>query len=208
MSGRAGAHGELVFDVLRYATRMLAQGDESTLRIMGFTPEQIQTIERLSLKSLQRIGELGAHFLDFRIDAACFDRVVRRIEQEKADETLKDALLRAGAPIRMMHHFWGMTSRDCAERRRVLNVEVPIGRPAQADEAALEHLWRLWQATEEVTDERQRFLQLAEATGLPLTVIWTAVEEWQDDVTRVDGESSDRDARAGHDSGRVVGLHG
>ena len=157
MSARVGVHGELVFDVLRYATRMLAQGDESGLRVWGLGPSRFGSIERLTLKSLQRIGELGAHFLDFRIDADCFERVMRRIEQEKEDEALKDELLRAGAPIRMMHHFWGMTSRDCAERRRVLNIEAPIGRPAQADEAALERLWRFWQATDQMTDERKRF---------------------------------------------------
>ena len=129
MSGRINEHGELIFDVLRYAARKLAEGDESTLMVMGFSPQQIRAIEGLTLRSLQRVGQLSAHFLDFRIDPACFARVMRRIEQETEDEGLKDALLRAGAPIRMMHHFWGMTSRDCAERRRVLGVDAPIGRP-------------------------------------------------------------------------------
>jgi len=181
MSAQSSQHGELVFDVLRYATRLLAEGDESGLLDMGFTPEQIRTMEALTLKSLQRVGQLSAHFMDFRIDPACFARVMRRIEQEREDEALKDALLLAGAPIRMMHHFWGMTSRDCAERRRVLDVEVPIGRPPQADDSALEELWHLWQASSGIADERQRYLELAKQSDLSLTAIWIAVEDWKGD---------------------------
>ncbi len=179
MSARITEHGQLIFDVLRYATRMLADGDESALMLMGFTPDQIRSMEGLTLRSLQRVGELSAHFLDFRIDPACFERVMRRIEQEKENRALQDELLHAGAPIRMMHYFWGLTSRDCAERRRVLGVEAPIGRPTQADEQALERLWHLWQDTEDIADERRRYLDLAERSELPLSVIWTAVEEWK-----------------------------
>jgi hypothetical protein len=175
MSGRISEHGELVFDMLRYATRLLAEGDESTLMVLGFTAAQIRAIETLTLRSLQRVSALSSHFLDFRIDPLCFERVMRRIEQEGEDEALKDELLRAGAPIRMMHHFWGMTSRDCAERRRVLDVEAPIGRPALADDGALERLWLLWQETSAIVDERRRYLGFTKRSEL-LSVIWIAVE--------------------------------
>lgn len=196
MSGRIDEHGELVFDVLRYATRMLVQGDESTLMAMGFSPDQIRSLETLTLKSLQRVGELSSHFLDFRIDPVCFSRVLRRIEQENEDEVLKDALLQAGAPIRMMHRFWGMTSHDCAERRRVLGIDPPIGRPGSADSAALERLWHLWQDTADMSDERRRYLEVARRSDLPLSVIWTAVEEWRD-----------ANAASGAQESRVVELH-
>ena len=191
MTGRMNEHGELIFDVLRYATRMLSEGDERGLLLLGFTPEQIRALESLTLKSLQRVSELASHFMDFKVDAVCFERVMRRIEQEREEEALKDELLRAGAPIRMMHHYWGMTSRDCAERRRVLGIEAPLGRPTQADEAALERLWHLWQDASAPRDERRRYLELAHATGLPLSVIWGAVEEWVGDErsARADGRS-------------------
>ena len=212
MTAYLNRYGELIVDVLRYATRLLNEGDESTLMVMGFTPEQIRSMEGLTLKSLQRVGQLGGHFLDFRIDPACFERVMRRIEQERADQALQDDLLQAGAPIRMMHHFWGMTSRDCSERRRVLGIDAPIGRPAQADEHALERLWHLWQETDDIADERKRYLELARRSDIPLSVIWTAVEEWKDLDS---GTDSRRDPRPGsgsstsneRDSRRVVELH-
>jgi hypothetical protein len=211
MTGRISEHGELIFDVLRYATRLLAEGDESTLMVMGFTAEQIRSIETLTLKSLQRVGALSSHFLDFRVDATCFARVMRRIEQEREDEALKDELLRAGAPIRMMHHFWGMTSRDCAERRRVLDIEPPIGRPALADDGALERLWHLWQDTNAMGDERRRYLELAQRSELPLSVIWIAVEEWKGESSAAELPSSARAGASAPMSGstarRVVELH-
>lgn len=206
MSGRINEHGELIFDVLRYATRLLAAGDESGLLMMGFTPAQIRSLETLSVKSLQRVAELSAHFLDFRIDGACFERVIRRIEREREEEALKDELLRAGAPIRLMHHFWGMTSRDCAERRRVLGIEAPVGRPAQADDAALERLWHLWQETASSADERVRYLELARRSELPLSVIWLAVEEWQGEGHGVSAHV-DGTAKTAAPIRRVVELH-
>jgi Protein of unknown function (DUF2857) len=204
-------HGELIVDVIRHATRLLAEGDESALTALGFTPEQIRCLEALTLKSVHRLGQLSAHFLDFRLDPACFIRVMRRVEQENEDQALQDALLRAGAPIRMMHHFWGMTSRDCAERRRVLDIEPPIGRPAHADDPDLEHLWHLWQATDDIPDERRRYLVLAERSQLPLSAIWTVVEDWKGTA----GPDAARDpapTRPPSDNGsvpgsRVVELH-
>ena len=203
-------NGELVVDVLRHATKLLAEGDESALTIMGFTAEQIRSIEGLTLKSVQRLGQLSAHFLDFRVDPASFERIMRRLEQDSQDEALQDALLRAGAPIRMMHHFWGMTSRDCAERRRVLDIEPPIGRPSQADEPDLERLWHLWQETDDIPDERQRYLALAEQSGLSLSAIWTAVEEWKGVAPEALGEptsTSSRHATGATPGSRVVELH-
>ena len=211
MSGRPSQHSELVFDVLRYATGLLADGDESTLLEMGFTSAQIRSIEDLTLKSLQRVSQLSSHFMDFRIDPVCFTRVMRRIEQERADESLKDDLLRAGAPIRMMHHFWGMTSRDCAERRRVLAIEAPIGRPAHADDAALERLWHLWQELGSIIDERRRYLELARRSELPLSVIWLAVEEWKGDDSQDRGAPRANSSEASRENERtprrVIELH-
>jgi len=211
MTGRINEHGELIFDVLRYATRMLAEGDESGLMVLGFTPEQIRSMESLTLKSLQRVGELSSHFLDFRIDPACFDRVMRRIKQERDDDALKDELLQAGAPIRMMHHFWGMTSRDCAERRRVLGIDAPIGRPPQPDEATLERLWHLWKDAG-TGDERRRYLELARESGLPLSVIWIAVEEWAGEVPAAPSPAKTAKGTSNatpnaRDTRRVVELH-
>ncbi len=203
-------NGELVVDVLQHATRLLAEGDESALTVMGFTAEQIRSIEGLTLKSVQRLGQLSGHFLDFRIDPSSFERIMRRLEQDSLDEALQDALLRAGAPIRMMHHFWGMTSRDCAERRRVLNIEPPIGRPAHADEPDLERLWHLWQEMDDIPDERQRYLALAEKSGLSLSAIWTAVEEWKGMAPEATGEpvpASSRHATGSLSRPRVVELH-
>ena len=210
MSGRTNEHGELIVDVLRYATRLLAEGDEATLMTMGFSPEHILAIEALTLKSVQRLGALGGHFLDFRIDPVCFARVMKRVEQEREEEALKDALMRAGAPIRMMHHFWGMTSHDCAERRRVLSVEPPVGRPSLPDAATLERLWHLWQELNSIADERRRYLELARKSELSLSAIWTAVEEWQGDIAARQTEqrtaSSRESASPGRTRQRVVEL--
>ena len=95
MSARINTHSELIFNVLRYATRMLQQGDESALLLMGFEPEDVRAVEALTVKHLQRLSELGAGFMDFRIDRDSLHRVVDRLRDERGIEELTDELLDA-----------------------------------------------------------------------------------------------------------------
>jgi len=179
MSARINTHSELVFNVLRYATRMLQQGDESALLLMGFEAEDVRAVEGLTVKHLQRMSELGASFMDFRIDHGALRKVVLRLKDERSIEELKDELLLAGAPQALMHHYWGMTSRDCSARRRVLGVVTSIGRPRRLPEEALEQLWHLWAALDSIDDERERYLELARRSGHSLAAIWPVVEGWK-----------------------------
>lgn len=179
MSTRINHHSELIFNVLRYATRTLQQGDESALLVMGFEPEDVRAMEDLTVKHLQRLSELGANFMDFRIDHDSLRKVVERLKNERDIESLKDELMRVGAPQALMHHYWGMTSRDCAARRRVLGVVTPVGRPLRLSDDELEQLWHTWVSLDSIDDERGRYLELARHSGHSLTVIWPVVQGWK-----------------------------
>jgi len=172
-------HSELVFNVLRYATRALEEGDESLLLLMGFLPEEIRAIEKLSLKRLKNLSELGTHFMDFHIDHASLRRMIANLERDMGVDQLRDDLLRWGAPSAMMAHYWGMTTTDCAVRRRVLEINTPPGRPPKLSDATLEELWRLWHETKDIEHEGERYLRLAEETRSSLAMIWPVVEEWK-----------------------------
>lgn len=179
MSGRINSHSELIFNVLRYATSLLEAGDESALLLMGFDPVEVRAMETLTVKHLQRLSELATHFMDFRVDHDVFRRVLARLTAERKVEQLQDALLRAGAPLAMMHQYWGMTTHDCASRRRILGIETQIGRPQRLSDEELERLWHLWAELADVEDERERYLELAERSGQSLTLLWPVVEGWK-----------------------------
>jgi hypothetical protein len=205
MSGRINSHSELVFNVLRYATSMLEKGDESALLLMGFEAEEVRALECLTVKHLQRLGELGTHFMDFRVDHDCFRKLVERLTGERRIEHLQDALLLAGAPLAMMHRYWGMTTQDCASRRRVLGIETPIGRPQRLSDAELEQLWHDWSDLDEVDDERERYLKLAERSGHALAAIWPVVEAWKTlpRPAKTEGMRSEAENRSSHRRERV-----
>lgn len=197
MSRRINSHSELIFNVLRYVTSMLEQGDESALLLMGFDPAEVRAMEVLTVKHLQRLSELGTHFMDFRVDHDCFRKLVGRLTDERKIEELQDDLLRAGAPLAMMHQYWGMTAHDCATRRRVLDLETPIGRPQRLSDSENEQLWYLWANLQQIGDERERYLRLAEKSGFSLTVIWPVVEAWKE----LPGKPDEAESRAN-------GVHG
>ena len=143
---------------------------------MGFDPREVRAMEALTVKHLQRLSELGANFMDFRIDHDCFNKLLDRLTDERQIEHLQDDLLGAGAPVAMMHHYWGMTAQDCASRRRVLGLETLIGRPQRLSDDELEQLWHLWAELDGVEDDRERYVRLAERSGHSLTIIWPVVE--------------------------------
>ena len=176
---RINSHSELVFNVLSYATRTLETGDESLLLMMGFRPDEIREIEKLSFKHVKHLSALGSHFMDFRIDHEAFARVIANLERDVAQDQLRDDLLKAGAPAAMMAHYWGMTGSDCAIRRRVLEAESPPGRPPKASDEQLERLWEIWRSISDVEHECERYLALARESGLSLSMIWPVIEEWK-----------------------------
>jgi hypothetical protein len=173
------ADGELAFHILRYGAQKLSEDDLSTLLDLGFSMEDIQAIETLTLKELNHLSCLSAHFLDVRINPQRFARVLAHIRQETAGEVLQNELLRRRAPAGMMRALFGMTPLQYANRRKRLGLSgVGVGRPAFPGEETERLIWQVWHEQAELSDA-ERYLATAEATQLPLSVIWSVRQAWQ-----------------------------
>lgn len=173
------SHSDLMVSFFHYAARLLAQGDRASLKMMGVEADDVRAMEQLTVTQLHRLGELSAHFIDFRVSRPCLRRVLKRLANEQAETALQDRLLRAGAALPLMNHYFGFNSADCTSRRQVLRVAAQAGRPRVLTDEEFDELVKAWRATEELTDERERLLALHERTGLSLEVIWPVVQEWQ-----------------------------
>ena len=172
-------HAELVFNTLRYVTETLADGDVHAVLDLGFRSDQVARLERLTLRDLRHLSHVRTHFLDVAVNAACFDRVLNHMRRNQHEYDLQEDLIRLRAPLEMMRAFFGMSNGEYAARRQILGlVGTGIGRPAAATEEEERRIWEVWHANRE-RPPRQRYLEVAKTTGIPLNTIWAVIREWK-----------------------------
>ena len=163
---------ELTLHILHHGARKLAEDDLKGLAELGFSLEEIRSMETLTLKDLVHLGRLGQRFLDVRINHQCLQRALTHIRREADNEKLQDALLRLRAPAAMMRTLFGMTPLQCANRRKRLGLfGVGIGRPTVPTEETERAIWAAWQHHAHLPDG-ERYLATAEASRAPLSMIW------------------------------------
>ena len=175
------ANPELAFHILRYSAQQLAEDDLKALLEFGFSIEEIQAIEALTLKQLNHLSQLNGHFLDVSVNHQRFARALKHIHREAEGEALQDEMIRLRAPTAMMRALFGMTPLQYANRRKLLGLSgVGVGRPALPSEDTERMIWQAWQQQAQLSDA-ERYLATARVTQLPLSVVWTVVHAWETD---------------------------
>ena len=163
---------ELTFHLLRYSAQRLAEDNLKALFGLGFSLEEIQALEPLTIKELIHLSQLGEHFLDVNVNHQRFVHSLQHVRRETAGEALQNELLRRRAPAEMMAALFGMTPLQYANRRKLLGLfGIGVGRPALPDEHMERAILEAWQQHAQFSDG-ERFLATARETQLPLSVIW------------------------------------
>jgi len=127
-------HADLSFHVLRYALQRVHDGDLSAALDLGFTIDEIRSMEALTLNDLEHLSRLSAHFLRVQVDHDIYRAMIHRVTEEAQSKDTQDALLRAGAPRSLMAEMYGWSSLQYAHRRRLLGITSTPGRPPQPTE--------------------------------------------------------------------------
>ena len=170
---------ELSFQILRYGCQRLAEGDVNALLDLGFLIDEIKAIEKLTLKELEHLSRLGAHFLTVKVNHSCFATSLRHVRHEARGERLQDELLRRRAPVAMMQTLFGMTTFQYANRRKLLGLGgIGVGRPSLPSEEENHAVWYAWHEHAHLP-EPLRYLEISRKTDVPLNVIWALVQAWE-----------------------------
>ena len=176
--------GSLSTHILHYCAERLADDDVEALFELGFTVDEINTLDGIALQQLHHLNRLGDHFLTVTIDHRRLAHALEHIQHEAEHQALQDKLLRWRAPAPMMRALFGMRASDYAKRRKRLGLSGrDVGRPAIPDEATERRVWAVWREHSQLTDS-ERYLQVAEVTKLPLNVVWAVVQAEQPAASR------------------------
>jgi hypothetical protein len=173
---------ELTTAVLIFVTRCRAEGDHSSLRSMGFGPNEIEALQPLNFADLHRFDAVRAHCLRVDLNREVFWHMLEHVKQQRASEEQQETLIKADAPQEMMQTLFGLSAKEYTLRRRLMTLEPAVGRPAEPDDEKAHALWDAWNAR--IKDEdldplsAEDYLALKAATGLELRTIWHLTRRW------------------------------
>ncbi|WP_410677502.1 DUF2857 domain-containing protein [Citrobacter braakii] len=174
----------LNYAVLTDALNALKEGNLRHCEALGFTFEEMNTLNQLSLDELFIISRSSAPFvtISVRHDVLRHLMVLARQEVRQQQQIHRAILL--GGSIALLNQYFGLTSNEVCLRRRILGVSVPYGRTPEPDEETDAAIWRQWQkcrvenlASPEALAAMMQVTEtlLSQTKELPLTTVWKRI---------------------------------
>ncbi|WP_233979620.1 DUF2857 domain-containing protein [Pectobacterium versatile] len=174
----------LNYAVLTDALHALKDGNIRYCESLGFTFDEMNALNQLSLDELFIISRESAQFLAVTVHHDALRLLLAKSREEVLQQQRINHAIRLGGSIAILNKYFGLTSNEVCLRRRLLGVRVPYGRTLEPDEEADAAIWRQWQqcrvANLESTDALAAMMQvtqtlLPKVEGLSLTIVWKRI---------------------------------
>lgn len=170
--------------ILTNALHALKEGNIRHCEILGFTLDEINALDQLSLEELFTVNRAAIPFISITVRHDILHHLLAQAHQEYRRQQQIKRAIRLGGSIALLNHYFGLTSNDVCLRRRLLGVSVPYGRTPEPDEETDAEIWRQWQQCRvenlESHDALMAMMQVTEALlpktkGLSLTTVWKRI---------------------------------
>lgn len=174
----------LNYAVLTDALNALKEGDIRHCESLGFTFDEMNALNLLSLDELFMVSRAAAPFVSVSIRHDVLLHLLALARQEHKRQKHINRAIRLGGSIALLNQYFGLTSNETCLRRRLLSVSVPYGRTPEPDEETDAEIWRQWQKCRvdnfESSDALAAMMQVTEkllpdAEGLSLTTVWKRI---------------------------------
>lgn len=174
----------LNFAVLTDALHALKEGNLRHCEALGFTLDEMNTLNQLSLDELFIVSRSSAPFVSISVHHDVLRHLMALARQEVRLQQLINRAIRLGGSIALLNQYFGLTSNETCLRRRLLGVSVPYGRTPEPDEKTDAAIWQQWQQYRvdnlESSDALAAMMQMTEkllpdAEGLSLTTVWKRI---------------------------------
>ena len=170
----------LNYAVLIDALYALKEGNLRHCEALGFTFDEMNTLNQLSLDELFIVSRSSASFVSISVRHDVLLHLLTLARQEHKRQKQINRAIRLGGSIALLNQYFGLTSNETCLRRRLLGVSVPYGRTPEPDEETDAAIWQQWQQCRvdnlESPDALAGMMQVTEkllpdAEGLSLTTI-------------------------------------
>lgn len=156
----------------------------------GFSIEALQELQSLSLNELMYIGNSEVQLFSIRINHDTLIRLRNQARESEQSQKLIDRALFLGASIEILDKFFGLKTNEISARRRLLNLEIKLGRSRKVNEEESNDIWHQWQKYELDNLNSIHSLDvlmlitetlLTKYEDLTLTTVYTFIDEFLND---------------------------
>lgn len=174
----------LNYAVLTNALVALKEGNFRYCETLGFTFDELNALNQLSLDELFIVSRASAQFMSITVRHDVLKQILTLSHQESQRQQQINRAIRLGGSIALLNHFFGLTSNEVCSRRRLLGVTIPYGRTPIPAETVDAEIWLSWQKkrTEnlDTPDALEAMMQVTESLSssekrLSLTAVWSRI---------------------------------
>ncbi|EKN5090156.1 DUF2857 domain-containing protein [Pectobacterium versatile] len=174
----------LNYAVLTNALAALKEGNYRYCETLGFTFNELNTLNQLSLDELFIISRASEQFISITVRHDVLKQILTLSHQKAQRQQQINRAIRLGGSIALLNHFFGLTSNEVCSRRRLLGLTIPYGRTPIPDEATDAEIWLSWKEKRpenlESFDALEALMQVTEALSFlekkpSLTTVWNRI---------------------------------
>ncbi|EAW5132466.1 TPA: DUF2857 domain-containing protein [Salmonella enterica] len=174
----------LNYAVLTDVLNALKEGNIRHCEALGFTFDEMDALNQLSLEELFIVSRSSAPFVAISVRHDVLHHLIAQARKDVRHQRLVNRAIRLGGSIALLNQYFGLTSNETCLRRRLLGISVPYGRTPEPDEETDAAIWRQWQQCRvdnlESSDALNAMMQVTEkllpdAGGLSLTTVWKRI---------------------------------
>lgn len=174
----------LNYVVLINALHALKEGNVRHCEALGFTFDEMTTLNKLSLDELFILSQSAAQLVTISVRHEVLRYLIAQARRDVRHQRLVNQAIRLGGSIALLSQYFGLTSNETCLRRRLLGVSVPYGRTPEPDEETDSAIWKQWLQCRvdnlESSDALAAMMLVTErllpdAKGLSLTTVWKRI---------------------------------
>lgn len=135
----------LNYAVLTDALHALKEGNIRHCESLGFTYDEMNALNQLSLDELFIVSRASAQFMTVTVRHEALHQILALSRQEVQRQQQINRAMTLGGSIALLNQYFGITSNEVCIRRRLLGISIPHGRTPIPDEETDAEIWRQWQ---------------------------------------------------------------
>ncbi|GKS83640.1 DUF2857 domain-containing protein [Acidovorax sp. SUPP1855] len=173
--------------VIAQALHDLRNGQLRKAKSMGFDDQDLDALKHPAMASV--LANATVSWCSVEVNRDVLRRLLHQVNDVAKEIEAVDRMLRLGASTEMISKFYGLTHQEVALRRSVIGLPKRKGRYPVLTEQQDAQLWESWS---DLIKERGIALNndtamlaiaadFSESTGVPVSVIWSAIRGWIDE---------------------------
>lgn len=184
----------LNYAVLTDVLHALKEGNIRYCEALGFTYDEMNAINQLSIDELFIVSRASAQFMNVTIHHEVLRQILAQSRQEVLLQQQIDRAITLGGSIELLNQYFGLSSNEISARRRLLGISISQGRTQIPDEDTDAEIWVRWQKRRPENIDSLNALDVmmqvteelsSQDEGPSLTVVWNR-------ITLCEKETSDR----------------